>query len=114
MVVMSCRIALYHNAEKIPQTEHFVVQEYLERPFLIDGFKCDLRIYVLVSSCDPLKVFLFNDGLVRMGTEQYKDPSPQNLVGIAFATHSPLSQCPLLASIAKDSNTVGRHKIVKG
>ena len=78
--MLYCSITLYHNAEKIPPSEHFVVQEYLERPFLIDGFKCDLRIYVLVSSCDPLKIFLFNDGLVRMGTEPYKDPSPQNLV----------------------------------
>lgn len=75
-----CRISLFHNAEKIPATEHTIVQEYLDKPFLIEGYKCDLRIYVLVSSCDPLKIFLFNDGLVRMGTEQYKDPSPQNLV----------------------------------
>lgn len=74
------RISLYHNVEKIPQTEQLVVQEYLDRPFLIEGYKCDLRIYVLITSCDPLKLFLFNDGLVRMGTEPYKEPSPQNLV----------------------------------
>jgi len=81
--IFCCSISLYHNVEKIPSTEHIVVQEYLERPFLIDDFKCDLRIYVLVSSCDPLKIFLFNDGLVRMGTEKYKDPSPQNLVNFS-------------------------------
>lgn len=79
-VVSYFRISLYHNVEKVPQTEHLVVQEYLERPFLIDGYKCDLRIYVLMTSCDPLKLFLFNDGLVRMSTEAYKEPSPQNLV----------------------------------
>jgi len=78
--LFSCRISLYHNAERIPPSEHFVVQEYVDRPFLIDGFKCDLRIYVLMSSCDPMKLFLFNDGLVRMSTEKYKEPSPQNLV----------------------------------
>jgi hypothetical protein len=56
---------------KIPASEHFIVQEYVEKPFLLDGYKFDLRIYVLITSCDPLRVFLFNDGLVRMSTEKY-------------------------------------------
>lgn len=35
------------------------------QPFLVDGFKFDMRIYTLVTSCDPLRVFVYNDGLVR-------------------------------------------------
>ena len=31
----------------------------------MDGYKFDLRIYVLVTSCDPLKIFIYKDGLVR-------------------------------------------------
>lgn len=72
-------ILLYKNAEKIPAAEHFIVQEYLDKPFLLDGYKFDLRIYVLVTSCDPLRVFLFNDGLVRMSTEKYQNPSETNI-----------------------------------
>jgi hypothetical protein len=57
------------------------VQEYIDKPFLVDGYKCDMRIYVLVTSCDPLRVFLYHDGLLRMGTEKYVAPMDNNLVG---------------------------------
>ena len=71
---------MYRNPEKIPQNEHIIVQEYIDKPFLVDGFKCDMRIYVLVTSCDPLRIFLYNDGLLRMGTEHYVHPSDHNIV----------------------------------
>ncbi|XP_071117315.1 tubulin polyglutamylase TTLL7-like isoform X1 [Haliotis cracherodii] len=72
-------ICLYRNAEKIPPTEHFIVQEYIDKPLLLDGYKFDLRVYVLVTSCDPLRIFLFNDGLVRLGTEKYLPPHDSNI-----------------------------------
>lgn len=52
--------------------EKIVVQEYLENPYLIDNLKFDIRLYVLVASCDPLKIFLYHDGIVRFATEEYK------------------------------------------
>ncbi|XP_072245524.1 tubulin polyglutamylase TTLL7 isoform X2 [Leuresthes tenuis] len=72
-------ISLIRNCEKLPVQEHFIVQEYLDKPFLMEGYKFDLRIYILVTSCDPLRIFLYNDGLVRMGTEKYHAPSEANL-----------------------------------
>ncbi|MBN3289630.1 TTLL7 polyglutamylase, partial [Polypterus senegalus] len=72
-------ISLIRNCEKLPLQDHFIVQEYLEKPFLMEGYKFDLRIYILVTSCDPLRIFLYNDGLVRMGTEKYHPPNESNL-----------------------------------
>ncbi|CAJ1060707.1 tubulin polyglutamylase TTLL7 isoform X2 [Xyrichtys novacula] len=72
-------ISLIRNCEKLPAQDHFIVQEYLDKPFLMEGYKFDLRIYILVTSCDPLRIFLYNDGLVRMGTEKYHAPSEANL-----------------------------------
>ena len=69
-----------------------IVQEYLDKPFLVDGFKCDMRIYVLVASCDPLRVFLYHDGLLRLATERYVHPNEANSVGVFLPPATKLGQ----------------------
>jgi hypothetical protein len=49
----------------------WLLQEYLRYPYTISGRKFDLRLYVLISSFDPLKVYLFEEGLARFCTHKY-------------------------------------------
>ena len=60
-------------------TDRYIVQHYISKPLLIDSFKFDLRIYALVTSCDPLRVYIFNEGLARFATKPYSDPVNSNL-----------------------------------
>ena len=52
---------------------------HTNRPLLIDGFKFDLRIYALVTACDPLRIYVFHEGLVRLATMPYSDPVNSNM-----------------------------------
>jgi hypothetical protein len=58
-----------------------VVQEYMEDPLLIDGRKFDLRLYVGVTSFDPLVAYLHQDGLVRFAAEAYDNEHAENRFG---------------------------------
>jgi Tubulin-tyrosine ligase family. len=63
---------------KLLKTTH-VAQHYISDPFLIEGKKFDLRVYVLITSCNPLHVYLFKDGLLRMCTEDFAQPNSTNM-----------------------------------
>ncbi|KAG5871650.1 hypothetical protein JTB14_037075 [Gonioctena quinquepunctata] len=52
------------------------------KPYLIDGYKFDLRVYTLITSCDPLRIFIYNEGLVRFATSRYKEPNGINITNV--------------------------------
>nr|XP_014427688.2 tubulin polyglutamylase TTLL6 isoform X4 [Pelodiscus sinensis] len=77
-------IFITRSVKDIKPGEDMICQLYISRPFIIDSFKFDLRIYVLVTSCDPLRIFVYNEGLARFATSAYSDPSHSNLNNVCM------------------------------
>lgn len=57
----------------------FLISRYIDNPHLINKKKYDLRIYVLITSFSPLRIYLYNNGLVRFATEDYKKGDFDNI-----------------------------------
>ncbi|XP_043405746.1 tubulin polyglutamylase TTLL5 isoform X16 [Chelonia mydas] len=71
-------VYLINNPNQISLEENILVSRYINNPLLIDDFKFDVRLYVLVTSYDPLVVYLYEEGLARFATVRY-DQGTKNI-----------------------------------
>ncbi len=58
--------------------ETSVISRYVTNPLLINGHKFDLRIYVLVTCYEPMRVYVFQEGLARFASETYTSKINKN------------------------------------
>mmetsp|Transcript_34178 Transcript_34178/g.97103 ORF Transcript_34178/g.97103 Transcript_34178/m.97103 type:complete len:492 (-) Transcript_34178:15-1490(-) len=74
--------------------ELYVVQKYVDEPLLIGGKKFDMRLYALVTSYQPLTVYMHRGGFCRFSMSRYSmDKSDmtnlgQHLTNVAVQKHS--------------------------
>lgn len=55
-----------------------IVSKYIESPLLVNNLKSDLRIYVLITSFEPLKIYIYQEGLARFACEDYNSSNSTN------------------------------------
>lgn len=73
-------IRVLRKWNELPKRRNVLVQSYMQNPYLIDGLKFDLRVYVYLSSVEPLRVYVYRDGLVRFASSRFslKESSLRN------------------------------------
>ena len=52
------------QALALPKAKKALLQRYLQQPYLIADKKFDLRIYVVITGVDPLRVYVHNEGML--------------------------------------------------
>jgi len=65
------KIFVFREISDLTYDCNSVVQRYIERPLLIHGHKVDFRVYVLVTSFQPLRAYIYDDLLARFSVERY-------------------------------------------
>lgn len=55
----------------LPSERVYTAQLYVNNPWLLEGYKFDIRLYALVTSFHPLEIHLYKEGLVRFATKKY-------------------------------------------
>jgi len=91
---------------------NYLVSEYISNPHLINGYKYDLRIYVVVTSYDPLKIYIYQEGLCRFATEIYDSKKIHQKFShlTNYSINKNNSKVPFLTQFVKNQN-VGEDQI---
>lgn len=51
--------------------ENYIITRYITNIKLINGKKYDLRLYVLITGLKPLRIYFYEEGLIRIATQNF-------------------------------------------
>ncbi|WP_404367351.1 amylase [Marinobacter sp.] len=71
-------IQLVRDPASVPLESSWMVQEYIENPHTMHGRKYVLRLYVLVSSVVPFRVYLYRQGFAKLASAPYDEANADN------------------------------------
>ena len=67
---LGINVEIFKSLKEIKMKE-YVITKYITNINLINGKKYDLRLYVLISSLKPLRIYFYKEGLVRIASKKY-------------------------------------------
>jgi tubulin polyglutamylase TTLL4 len=101
----SKHVNLIQNVADIPTKGRWVAQRYVSDPLLIDGRKTELRQLVLTTGGDPLRIYVYDDWIVRLGPANYSAQSTSKCHISSAWAHLNINKCGVATS--SDSPTLG-------
>lgn len=64
-------VKVISNSTQIPTRQDYVAQKYIHNPFLVNGRKFHLRLYLVITNMQPLHALLHKEGLVLFAASNY-------------------------------------------
>ncbi|TDO10582.1 PqqD family peptide modification chaperone [Halomonas ventosae] len=71
-------VQVLQDVAEAPLARDWLVQEYLANPHTIRGHKYVLRLYVLITSLAPLRVYLYRQGFAKLASEPWDPEDADN------------------------------------
>ncbi|KAG5871717.1 hypothetical protein JTB14_008543 [Gonioctena quinquepunctata] len=103
-------IKVINKWSQLPKKTSIVVQKYISNPYLINGSKFDLRLYVLVTSFNPLRIYLYPDGLARFASVKYSDDAKDLKDRYMHLTNYSINKLSSQYTANEDANARQGHK----
>ncbi|KAK9752749.1 Tubulin-tyrosine ligase family [Popillia japonica] len=103
-------IKVINKWSQLPKKTAIVVQRYISNPYLINGSKFDLRLYVLVTSFNPLRIYLYPDGLARFASAKYNDSVKDLKDRYMHLTNYSINKLSSQYTANEDANACQGHK----
>ena len=69
-------IKVISGPKDLKPTDTGIVQSYVQHPYLLNGYKFTMRVYVVYTSLAPLRLYIYPEGFVHMATDKY-NPDPK-------------------------------------
>lgn len=106
-------ISLVREIASVTYSTASVIQKYVDHPLCLRGYKFDLRLYVLVTSFQPLEAFVYKEGFARLSTEAYSTSVSDINNKFIHLTNSSIQKYNT-ESIGKDNPLTGQNDQVGG
>lgn len=103
-------IKVINKWSQLPKKTSLVCQKYINNPYLINGSKFDLRLYVLVTSFHPLRIYLYPDGLARFASAKYSDDVKDLKDRYMHLTNYSINKLSSQYTTNEDANACHGHK----
>ncbi|XP_074031990.1 tubulin monoglutamylase TTLL4 isoform X2 [Leptinotarsa decemlineata] len=103
-------IKVINKWSQLPKKTSIVVQKYISNPYLINGSKFDLRLYVVVTSFHPLTIYLYPDGLARFASAKYSDDAKDLKDRYMHLTNYSINKLSSQYTANEDANACQGHK----
>lgn len=103
-------IKVINRWSQLPKRVSLIVQRYISDPYLINGSKFDLRLYVLVTSFNPLRIYLYPDGLARFASAKYSSDDRDLRDRYMHLTNYSINKLSSQYTANEDANACQGHK----
>ncbi|XP_017779155.1 PREDICTED: tubulin polyglutamylase TTLL4-like isoform X2 [Nicrophorus vespilloides] len=103
-------IKVINKWSQLPKASSLIVQRYIADPYLINGSKFDLRLYVLATSFNPLRIYLYPEGLVRFASVKYSDDDKDLKDRYMHLTNYSINKLSSQYTANEDANSCQGHK----